>query len=178
MATPSVLRIERPYASLDAYLEGDAWTVERTEMVLVGAPVTEIGAAVTFEIALRDGSVVVSGDARVVAEVHAEGERPSGLRVRFRKLDAASKGVLRRALEARRRANPEGTQETPSAVTNDIPDSRVVNEIPEPLAAPAPPAGRVTREPSGVRHRALGVIQAPENREELLARLRGRTGSR
>jgi hypothetical protein len=105
MTTPSRLRIERPYATLDAFLDGDAWTVDRTDMLLVGATGIGAGAAVKFEIVLTSGEPVVSGEGRALEEVAPQDGRPGGLRVRFRQLDTSSKAVLRRALDAQKRAS-------------------------------------------------------------------------
>src|SRR5882672_9125848 len=98
------LHIRRPYDSLDEYLEGDFWTVERKDMFLIGASHIEIGVAVKFTIELSDGTPVVTGEGRVVEHTAPSDEFPGGLKVRFRQLDAESKAVLRRALEVRRRA--------------------------------------------------------------------------
>jgi hypothetical protein len=96
------LRIQRPYATLDEYLEGDFWTVERKEMFLIGAAPLEQGVAVKFTIELADGTPVVTGEGRVVEHMAHSDEFPGGLKVRFRQLDNEAKAVLRRALELRR----------------------------------------------------------------------------
>ena len=98
------LHIQRPYATLDEYLEGDFWTVDRKEMFLIGAPSFEVGVAVRFTIELEDGTAVVTGEGRAVEYTAPSDEFPGGLKVRFRQLDAEAKAVLKRALELRRRA--------------------------------------------------------------------------
>jgi len=98
------LHIQRPYTTLEEYLEGDFWTVERKEMFLIGMPSLELGVAVRFTIELDDGTPVVTGEGRVVEYTAPSDDFPGGLKVRFRQLDAEAKAVLRRALEVRRRA--------------------------------------------------------------------------
>ncbi|HVW24011.1 MAG TPA: hypothetical protein VHC69_01505 [Polyangiaceae bacterium] len=98
------LHIQRPYATLEEYLEGDFWTVDRKEMFLIGAPSFDVGVAVKFTIELDDGTAVVTGEGRVVEYTAPSDEYPGGLKVRFRQLDAEAKAVLKRALELRRKA--------------------------------------------------------------------------
>src|SRR5262249_24704520 len=99
----TALRIERPYDSAEAFLEGDAWTVGRSDMLLVDASGIAPGTALSFEIALETGAVVVRGEARALEQGGAADGRPGGLKVRFRQLDADSKAMLRRALEVQKR---------------------------------------------------------------------------
>ncbi len=98
------LHIQRPYSTLEEYLDGDFWTVERKEMFLIGMPSLELGVAVRFTIELDDGTPVVTGEGRVVEYTAPSDDFPGGLKVRFRQLDAEAKAVLRRSLEVRRRA--------------------------------------------------------------------------
>jgi hypothetical protein len=156
VSIPGSLRIERPYDTTDAYLEGDAWTVGRADMLLVGAESLAAGTLVRFEIVLTNGDPVVCGEGRAVETVEARDGRQGGLRIRFRQLDPSSKAMLRRALEVQKSA----TTATTTAVSVAAP--------PEIRPAPA--------EQSGVRHRALASIVAPVNRDALLGRLRARAG--
>ena len=152
VSIPGSLRVERPYDTTDAYLEGDAWTVGRADMLLVGAESLATGTLVRFEIVLTNGDPVVCGEGRAVETVEARDGRQGGLRIRFRALDPSSKAMLRRALEVQKSAT------TATAVSVAAP--------PEIRPAPA--------EQSGVRHRALASIVAPVNRDALLGRLRAR----
>jgi molecular chaperone DnaK len=174
MSTPGALRIERPYESAEAYLEGDAWTVARSDMLLVGAEGVAQGTLVAFEIVLTSGAAVVRGEGRVLEVVAADDGRPSGLRVRFQRLEGDSKAMLRRALQ--KRGPSPRFEEMKSA-----PEASPPPPSPERAAlAPATPAAvtdaspPVVPERSGVRHRAALPIVAPGNRDTLLARLRER----
>jgi hypothetical protein len=163
MSTPGALRIERPYDSVEDYLEGDAWTVARSDMLLVGAEGVAQGTLVKFEIVIASGDPVVRGEGRVLEAAEADAGRPGGIRVRFQRLEGDSKAMLRRALQKR----------TASARLEEM------KSAPEASPPPAPPVVRdvapvAVPERSGVRHRAALPIVAPGNRDTLLARLRER----
>ena len=166
------LRVERPYDSVEAYVEGDFWTVDRSDMLLVGGEPTEVGTPVEFIVALRDGTAVVRGEGKVTGAVEATGGRPSGVRVRFRQLDAPSKSVLRRALEAQKRAPATSKAEPAASAGAAAPDP--APQTPDPAPSPSAEKTSAPSEPSGIRHRISGPIAPPENREALLERLRER----
>lgn len=171
MASKPSLRIVRPYASVDDFLAGDAWTVDRADMLLVGAEPLEANATVRFEIVLASGMSVVNGEGRVLSHVPEMGERPAGLRVRFQRLDDASKTMLKRALEAQKRSRGAKPVAPPAA------ELRNPEKSPDEAPPPPPHAGSDDVAPnsgkSGVRN-ALAPSATPENREALLDRLRQR----
>jgi hypothetical protein len=199
MADSGTLRITRPYPSLDAYLEGDAWTVERSDMLLIGVEGVGPGTSVEFEIVLTSGETVVKGEGRAVETLAPRNGRPGGLKLRFRKLEGSSKATLKRALEVQKRekaksspvaseeppkaepANREAPKAEPAKVEAVAPKAAPPPAPAEPAeAAPEPPNGELRKtsaEPSGVRHRVAGPVAPPANRDALLARLRGRRGA-
>jgi hypothetical protein len=126
------LHIQRPYGSLEDYLEGDFWTVERKDMFLIGAPSFDVGVAVKFTIELADGTPAVTGEGRVVEYTAPSDDFPGGLKVRFRQLDAEAKAVLKRALEVRRRAYAAALEAAP-------PEAPPVEAPPAEAALPAAP---------------------------------------
>lgn len=158
MSTP--VRITRPYRSLEEFLENDAWTVDRSSMLLLGAESFEAGAEVTFDIVLESGESAVAGDGRVVEWTAGVDEQPSALRVKFRKLDANSKAVLKRALEIRRAYARAAAGEAEAAAPPAEPAQQ------EPPVAPA--------HKSGVHARTARAVVPPANRDALLERLRER----
>jgi hypothetical protein len=174
MSTPGALRIERPYDKAEDYLEGDAWTVGRSDMLLVGAADVDQGALVKFEIVLTTGDAVVRGDGRVMETVGAVDGRPGGVRVRFQKLDADSKAMLRRALQ--KRGTAPRVEETKSAPEASPPPQSPESSGMDPSTrmAASEASSIVAPERSGVRHRTPLPIVAPGNRDTLLARLRER----
>ena len=155
----SPVRITRPYRTLDEFLENDAWTVDRSSMLLLGAESFEAGAEVTFDIVLESGESAVAGDGRVVEWTAGVDEQPSALRVKFRKLDANSKAVLKRALEIRRAHARAAAAEAEAAAAPHEP-------------APEAPVAQVYK--SGVHARTARVVVPPANRDALLERLRER----
>lgn len=192
------MRIVRPYSSRDEYLQGDAWTVERSEMLLIGVEGVAPGASVNFEIALENREIVVRGEGRALEFVPPRDGKPSGVRVRFKQLDAESKATLRKALEHLRKQRQAAALAAADAAEPARPpapsapelEARPVKEeavagaeaaasAPAIVAAPAATdaGARVQperEEPSGVHHRLAGPIRAPENRDALLERLRER----
>jgi hypothetical protein len=179
MSGPFTLRIARPYASREDFLEGDYWTVERSEMLLIGAEGVAPGAHVTFEIVLENKEIVVRGEGRALELVPPREGKPGGARVRFKQLDTASKATLRRALEIqKKKAGEQRAAATPAGMASQQPaepgpaKSEPVEPAPEAVAPIPVEAER--EEPSGV-HRIGAPVRAPENREALLERLRERT---
>jgi hypothetical protein len=153
------LHIPRPYATLDEYLEGDFWTVDRKEMFLIGAPSFDVGVAVKFTIELEDGTAVVTGEGRVVEYTAPSDEFPGGLKVRFRQLDSDAKAVLRRALELRRKAYQAAMEEAAAAEGNATAQSAEANAATPAEAPPAAAAPAVNAVPAA--HVAPAIGGAP-----------------
>jgi hypothetical protein len=133
------LHIQRPYDSLEEYLEGDFWTVERKDMFLIGVSSHEVGVAVRFTIELADGTPVVTGEGRVVEYTAPSDDFPGGLKVRFRQLDAEAKAVLKRALEVRRKAYAAQMDATAAeAAQGGAPPAATTAAVAAPHADPTP----------------------------------------
>lgn len=205
MSSPFTLRIARPYTSREAYLEGDYWTVERSEMLLLDVEGVAQGAQVTFEIVLENKEIVVRGEGRALELVPPRDGRPGGVRVRFKQLDAGSKATLRRALEIQKKKATERQAATPAVMdppppvepeaAKDEPKQTAVTAQEQTATNTAEPAPEVTspapvepapevaaptpveaeRDEPSGVHRIGDPVRAPENREALLERLRERT---
>ncbi len=197
--TPIVVHIVRPYATEQEYLAAEAWSIDARSMLLVDAEPLPVDTAVLFDIALADGHKPIRAEGRVVGLTPAEGERPGGLRDKFKRFGAATKAFIERAVKAKSGATDPERSSQPSAERPSAPDAERVSiveverasvvelerpSLPElrasmteleaaPAAAPVvvAPAPVAERE-SGVTSRKPGPIAAPANREELLARLR------
>jgi hypothetical protein len=100
---PVVLRVHRPYANEDDYLEAEAWTIDDKAVMLIDQPALPKDTVVRFEIVLDDGTRPIRAEGKAHKVVAADGNRPGGLRVRFRRFDAATKRFIDRVLEARRK---------------------------------------------------------------------------
>jgi hypothetical protein len=191
--SPVVVHVVRPYESEQEYLSAEAWSIEPKSMLLIDADELPFDTAVLFDVALSDGHKPIRAEGRVVCMVAAEGDRPGGLRVRFKRFGAATKAFIERAVKTK-----QGDAELPSQVASSpssssqaetdrasMPEVRVsmtdLERISVPEVAPgfadreqaavSPPS---QREPSGVRPRVAGPVAPPANREELLERLRQR----
>src|SRR5258706_1098646 len=121
MASKPTIVVKRPYESLDAFLEADSWTVERADIVLLGAEALPVETIVRFEISLLSGTPIVVGEGRVSGVVGAAGDRSGGLRVKLQKLNGASKEVLKRALDAERRKSKTKAAVAPQEPVESLP---------------------------------------------------------
>jgi hypothetical protein len=102
-ASPTAIRITRPYASEEDYLEHEIETIARTGMTLLGAQERSPGVLIRFELALSTGQVLLRGEGRVVGfDARAHRDTP-GLVVRFTRLDIRSKALIDKASAMRER---------------------------------------------------------------------------
>ena len=192
---PVVVHVVRPYSSEQDYLAAEAWSIDSRSMLLIDAEPLAADTPLLFDIALEDGQKPIRAEGRVVGVVAAEGGRPGGLKVRFKRFGAATKAFIERAVKARasaptrdapsapeaeRPSRPEA--ELPSSPAAEPPSAPEVERISMPevrasmtaLEAVMPPAASPPARDNGRRQRVPGPVAAPANREELLARLRQR----
>lgn len=189
---PVVIHVVRPYSTEQDYLSAEAWSIDPRGMLLIGADPLPGDTAVLFDVALSDGQKPIRAEGRVVGLVAANGDRPGGLRVRFKRFGAATKAFIERAVktkqadsardperpsqvEPERPSAPDAEQpSSPDGERLSLPEVRAsMTDLEPAVAAPTPPSSPA-REPSRVRQRIPGPVAAPANREELLARLRQR----
>lgn len=193
------IRITRPYATEDAFLEQELETLSRTSVTLLGAQPRPQGVVLRFELVLSSGSVLMRGEGRVVGFRPNAHQGLGGLTLRFTRLDSRSKALVDCAAAVRERRRPASMMPPPSAsVTPPEPpisepaESRPVvsgvrtSERPLPAppldATPAlpPPVMRSERPPApqlGASRAVPGgevLAPPPPGREEVLARLRSR----
>jgi hypothetical protein len=153
---PVAIRITRPYANEEEYLEHELDLISKTGITLVGAQPRPPGVVLRFELVLSSGHVLVRGEGRVTgfrANVHNDA---GGLALRFTRIDARSKALLDKATalkEARPRPSHRAPEETPAPAEVQPPSP----------SAPPPPAGP-----------RLAAVAAPPGRDALLDRLRAR----
>jgi hypothetical protein len=192
---PVVVHVVRPYASEQDYLAEEAWSIDARSMLLIDADPLAADTPVLFDVALEDGQKPIRAEGRVVAMVPAQGDRPGGMKVRFKRFGAATKAFIERAVKARAEApsrpaaepalGSAPAQELPSSVELERPSSPDVERLSMPevrqsmtdleaVVIPVPPVQAPTARDSGVQRRVPGPVAAPANREELLARLRQR----
>jgi hypothetical protein len=162
---PLVVHVVRPYASEQEYLDAEAWSIEARSMLLLDTEQLPLDTSVLFDVALADGHKPIRAEGRVVGSVAPSGARPGGLKVRFKRFGSATKAFIERAVKAQERPSMIEL-EPPSATDLERPSMTELEAVPVPA--------EVAREPSGVRPRLRGPVDAPANREELLERLRRR----
>jgi len=185
---PVAIRITRPYATEDEYLEQELDLLSRTGITLVGAQPRPQGVVLRFELVLSGGQVLVRGEGRVVAFKPSAHGGVGGLTLRFTRIDARSKALLDKAAALREQRRPMSSRPSPppaSASTTslsarphpleaprppdkpDKPPSSSAGPIPDAAAAPPPPPKAPLRAPSA-------AVTPPRERDLLLERLRAR----
>jgi hypothetical protein len=176
---PVAVRISRPQASEDEFLEQELDTLNRTSVTLLGAQPRPQGVVLRFELVLSSGAVILRGEGRVVGfkpnALHGLG----GLTLRFTRLDSKSKALIDKATALRERRRPSSLPAPPPEaspsppVATDAPAS--VRPPPVVRAAPvAPPPEPEPTSPDPVVQAAAAVAPAPADRDALLERLRTR----
>jgi hypothetical protein len=190
---PVAIRVTRPYANEDEFLQKELETVTKTSIVLLGAQSRPQGVVLRFELALTSGAALVRGEGRVVSfRERALGDLP-GLTLRFTRLDSRSKALVDRAAtmrEARARISslppaPPAPPEPPPSPPRQAPPA--VRTEPAPKAPANEPRKRSKRPTpqdearGGDRGRVTAPLNltspVPANRDELLGRLRERARS-
>ena len=146
MAEPVHVKVTRPYSSAEDYIAGDAWTVDRRDMLLVGQGPLEPKTVLRFEVLLESGERVIRGEGEALVHQPAIDGRPGGLRVLFRRFDSQSKALLRRALVARA-AQTEATAEDDTPA-QDTADDTAAHDAEDETAAQGAPAGEETPQSS------------------------------
>ena len=179
---PVAIRITRPQATEDDFLEQELDTLTRTSVTLLGAQPRPSGVVLRFEIVLSSGLVVMRGEGRVVAFRPNTHQGLGGLTLRFTRLDSRTKMLVDRAAALRDRRRPGGaglphepsTPSLPAPAIEELPRlttlppaAAVLAEVPEATRAVAP------SDTAGLRP-MRPRIGAPADREALLERLRMR----
>jgi hypothetical protein len=197
--SPLVIHVQRPYATVEEYLEAEAWTIETRTMLLVDTAELPLDTAVLFDVSIK-GEKLIRAEGRVTGFVTPEGGAPGGLRVKFRRYGASTKAFIERAVNFQKQKSSEAAEaptpslpEPPALSTPEVVTPSLVTPSPAPAPPSAPePAGAFTPEvrapsqpppstkqdqPSGIHRRPFADDDVPPNRDELLARLRERAKS-
>jgi hypothetical protein len=159
---PVAIRITRPYASEEEYLEQELELISRTGITLVGAHPRPAGVVLRFELVLSSGHVLVRGEGRVTGFKPNAHEDVGGLSLRFTRIDARSKALLDKATARREAKRPSSRPPEPT-----LPSS--------PPGEPVLPQQRSEEPPRGSG--AAASVAAPPGRDALLGRLRSRAAA-
>jgi hypothetical protein len=171
LSTPIVIHMHRPYASEEEYIEHERFSIEAKSMLLIDQPALPLETAVVFDVTLDNGQQPIRAEAKVVGYVEPEGDRPGGLRVRFRRFGAATKAFIDRAVNGLPAAAAVAVVVAPPAL--DVAPAANVTET-QASTASQTNEGKESEEASGIHRKTAVPVVAPINREALLARLRGR----
>ena len=209
MTEPLAIRINRPYADIDAFIAAESWTVDTRYVVLIDQDEIPKNTLVRFEIVLENGVKAIRAEARVSGPIAATEERPAGLRVRLKRIGAATKKVIDRAVEykkaqqaeisttasdqpaekkgesrkKRKRRTSRPKLKAQKKTTKSTKSKTDKAESPPPAkaedkkaeAAKAVPSDSQARaDLAALRSRDPKTVAPPENRDELLERLRSR----
>ena len=183
---PPILKIVRPFASAEEFIEAEGWTVTPKGMLLVGQRKRKVDSLVRFELALDNGERLMRAEAKVIEYSKTREDRPGGLKVRFKRFDGKTKAFIDRVVKAQKEP-PKKDSEYPRREMISLPDideEAVLDSSPmsadiiiegdsSPSATQVMDEGK-DEDDSGVRRIALDPIEAPANRDELLQRLRER----
>jgi hypothetical protein len=170
---PVAIRITRPYATEDEYLEKELETLTRAGITLLGAQARPQGVVLRFELVLTSGAVLMRGEGRVLGFKPNAFEGLGGLALRFTRLDTRSKALVDKAVALREKRRPSSRPPEPFELPPrppPLPDMPPVPVASEPTLPGPPPAAPVLA--PAVPHDA--PIAPPAGRDSLLERLRAR----
>jgi hypothetical protein len=163
---PVAIRITRPYATEDEFLEQELDTLSRTSVTLLGAQPRPQGVVLRFELVLSSGSVLMRGEGRVVGFRPNAHQGLGGLTLRFTRLDSRSKALVDRAAAVRERRRPSATP------TTGVPSTPPAAPPSEPEVAARPSEPEVAARPSELEEPfsvPAGVHPAPKRPLDLQA---------
>jgi hypothetical protein len=170
---PPVVRVRRPFATIDELLNADFGLFTRQGMVLAGLGPIETGQLVRFEVTLGDGAPILRGEGAVVAyHPRREGVPFEGVEVKFLRLDGRGHELMRRIWAMQRsqhadrprpsRPRPEppagvtgtmvlGPSSSGTVVLNAGPASQASDAYPTEGPATKPSVGRAPPPPPPIR---------------------------
>lgn len=94
MNKPRILRITRPYESVDDYIQSEGWTISTKRMILLDQPRFERDTIVRFELSLQNGEKLIRAEAKVVGYQTATPDKPGGPKVRFKRFGGSTKDFI------------------------------------------------------------------------------------
>ena len=138
---PRILRITRPYESVEDYIQSEGWTISNKRMILLDQPRFDRETIVRFELSLQNGEKLIRAEAKVVGYQTPTPDKPGGPKVRFKRFGGSTKAFIQQVV-AEHGPGPGLETLYPSARGSD-PGDGPVSEAPHSLnfGAPADAAG-------------------------------------
>jgi uncharacterized protein (TIGR02266 family) len=165
-----VVRVRLRYPDLDTFVEKYAPNVTRGGIFLASRDPRPVGEVLRFEVLLRQGGPVLSGEGRVtwVKEFNpAEPHRPYGMGVQFLFVDPDARPVLDQLLKKKElsKTGPQATVAPPVVVprSSEAPEPRAINDddLDEPTMRRALDRARIL----SLRTDDLDALLAPDPEE-------------
>lgn len=98
MTKPLILRITRPYESVEDYIESEGWTISSKRMILLDQPRLDRDTIVRFELSLQTGEKLIRAEARVVGYQAPTPDKPGGPKVRFKRFGGTTKTFIQQVV--------------------------------------------------------------------------------
>lgn len=158
---PRILRITRPYESVEDYVQSEGWTISNKRMILLDQPRFDRDTLVRFELSLQNGEKLIRAEAKVIGYQAPTPDKPGGPKVRFKRFGGTTKAFIQQVV-AEHGPGPGLETVYPSARTSD-PGEGPVSEAPHSLN------GRLSVDPGTViEHNVPGVERSAPMSGDLL----------
>lgn len=95
---PRILRITRPYESVEDYIQSEGWTISNKRMILLDQPRFDRDTIVRFELSLQNGEKLIRAEAKVVGYQTATPDKPGGPKVRFKRFGGSTKAFIQQVV--------------------------------------------------------------------------------
>jgi hypothetical protein len=161
--SPLVIHVQRPYATVEEYLEAEAWTIEMRSMLLIDAAELPLDTAVLFDVSIK-GEKLIRAEGRVAAFVTPEGGGPGGLRVKFRRYGASTKAFIDRAVTFQRERAERSQPTEPEPSVPSVPElvtPSIVTSAPVAAPPPSAPESRRSDAPAKILSRPPAASERP-----------------
>lgn len=152
---PRILRITRPYESVEDYIQSEGWTISNKRMILLDQPRFDRDTLVRFELSLQNGEKLIRAEAKVVGYQTPTPDKPGGPKVRFKRFGGTTKAFIQQVV-AEHGPGPGLETLYPSARGSD-PGDGPVSEPPHSLNFSLPVDAGAAVQSSSARAAGLGL---------------------
>jgi hypothetical protein len=146
------LRVVRPYATEEAFLLAESWSINQRSLLLVGIPAHPEGTVARVELLLESGTALIVAEGIVVKHLAETATRPAGLVLRFQRMSAKTSEFVKRAVQfqAERAPNSSLLPSHPSVVQAPLQKAPLepAKQRKKPSSSKMKAANRVSQPPS------------------------------